>query len=84
MMIGHANRRSFKSGQSIMLENLEAGGGCSSRNSGTINSYPSLLSVRPPSLKYTKRENSELTRSEKVRGVVEVHEYLGCVMEVLK
>lgn len=109
-MIGHANRLSFKSGQSIMLENLEARGGCSSSNSGTINSYSSHSPVRPPELKNTKREFSELTPCEvleKVRGNhstlgkyfieameravknismvngVEVHEYLGCRMEVV-
>jgi hypothetical protein len=82
-MIGHMTRNSLKSDPGIMLDFFEAGGGCSSRNSGTINSYPSLLPVPTLSLKYTKREFSELTRSEKVRGVVEVHEYLGCRMDVI-
>lgn len=83
-MVGYVNKDFFKSDQSIMLENLEARGGGSSRNSGTINTYSSQPSPSSPEPKYTKRGFSELTRSEKVRGVVEVHEYLGCVMEVLK
>ena len=77
MMIGHVNRDSFKSGQSIMLENLEARGGCSSRNSGTINSYPSHLPVPTPELKYTKREFSELTPCEMLEKVREIHSNLG-------
>lgn len=76
-MIGHVNRDSFKSDQSIMLENLEARGGCSSRNSGTINSYPSIPPVPTPSLKYTKREFSELTPCEILEKVRESHSTLG-------
>jgi hypothetical protein len=76
-MIGHMTRNSLKSDPGIMLDFFEAGGGCSSRNSGTINSYPSILPVPTPSLKYTKREFSELTPCEMLEKVREIHSNLG-------